>query len=586
MRARRNGGLMLTNTPPLKPSPSSFLEASVTQLLLLAALFWTLSANRGFFTAALKGRDLADGSAWTFAAALLLGVFSLHVLLLALVTHRRWVKPVLAVMTVVTALASYYTSTFGIYLDPSMLRNVVHTNPAEARELLSAPLGLHLLIYAGLPLLLLWHVRVRPFRPGWLRATGLRLGLLLAAVVVLVASVLAVFQPFASLMRNQKEVRYLITPANLVWSLGAVAAADARGAARPREPIGLDVAPGPSWAMPTKPRVVVLVVGETARAANWGLYAGSTKYARQTTPELAALMKTEAGALVNFSQVRSCGTNTETSLPCMFAPVGRRGYDESRIRGQQSLLHVAARAGVAVHWRDNQSGCKGVCDGLPGDTVMPQNAPGLCRDGPCLDEGLMADLDARLKALNSGEPKTTQLWVLHMLGNHGPAYHRRAPPAFARFQPACTSDDLRQCSTVQIVNAYDNALLYTDHVLASTIATLKAHAADVDSALIYVSDHGESLGEHGLFLHGIPYAIAPDVQTQVPMIAWQSPGLARAVGMPEGCLQTTWQQQADQPLAHDHLFHTVLGLLDLKTALYEAPFDLSASCRASAVAMR
>jgi lipid A ethanolaminephosphotransferase len=316
----------------------------------------------------------------------------------------------------------------------------------------------------------------------------------------------------------------------------------------------------------------VLVVGETARAANWGLGG----YARQTTPELAALAASQP--LVNFAEVTSCGTNTEVSLPCMFAPVGRRDYDEGVIRGSQSLLHVLARAGVAVHWRDNQSGCKGVCEGLPQDEVQSLNLPGLCAEGRCLDEGLLAGLGARLDAAKG---KTgTQLLVLHMLGNHGPSYFRRYPPAFARFQPACGFDDLQKCSQQEIVNAYDNALLYTDHVLASLATQLQAAAGSVDSAMLYVSDHGESLGENNLYLHGLPYAIAPDMQKRVPMVLWLSSGAPQALGLDMACLQ----RRARQPAAHDHLFHTVLGLLDVQTALYEPAWDLAQGCRSAQAA--
>jgi lipid A ethanolaminephosphotransferase len=237
---------------------------------------------------------------------------------------------------------------------------------------------------------------------------------------VAAAALMVVFKPFSSLMRNHKEVRYLITPANYLWSLASVTAADARGAAAPRRAIGLDATPGPGWATRRKPMVVVLVVGETARAANWGL----SGYARQTTPELARL------SVINFAQITSCGTNTEVSVPCMFAPVGRRDYDEARISGSESLLHVLAHAGVAVHWRDNQSGCKGVCEGLANDSVASLSAPGLCVGGHCFDAGLLHGLDERLAGASG-----TQLLVLHELGNHGPSYYRRYPPAFARFQP-------------------------------------------------------------------------------------------------------------------------------------------------------
>jgi lipid A ethanolaminephosphotransferase len=308
-----------------------------------------------------------------------------------------------------------------------------------------------------------------------------------------------------------------------------------------------------------------MVVGETARAANWGL----SGYARQTTPQLAQL------PIINFSDVTACGTSTEVSLPCMFAPVGRRQYDEARIRGSESLLHVAARAGVAVHWRDNQSGCKGVCDGLPHDVLGPALAPGLCQDGRCLDEGLLRGLDERLRGLHGS--RGTQLLVLHMLGNHGPSYFRRYPPAFERFTPVCRNDDLGGCTRDEIVNAYDNALLYTDHVLATLIGTLASHAGDVDSALLFVSDHGESLGEKNLFLHGVPYVIAPKEQTQVPMVFWQSAGFARSEGLNGDCLRA----RARQPVQHDHLFHTLLALLDVKTSLYTPELDFTSGCRAA-----
>jgi lipid A ethanolaminephosphotransferase len=260
----------------------------------------------------------------------------------------------------------------------------------------------------------------------------------------------------------------------------------------------------------------------------------------------------------------------------MFAPIGRRQYDEARIRGSESLLHVLARAGVAVHWRDNQSGCKGVCEGLPSDSVQALNAPGLCSSDQCFDEGLLHGLERRLSAARG-----SQLLVLHQLGNHGPSYFRRYPPPFARFVPACNSDDLSQCTRQEIVNAYDNALLYTDHVLAQLIKQLAAHAGDVDSLLLYVSDHGESLGEGGLFLHGMPYAIAPDVQTHVPMVMWLSGGAPGSLGLDADCLR----QQARSALTHDNLFHTVLGVFDVRTKLYEQRLDLGAACRRTDAAL-
>lgn len=530
------------------------IAATTEQVLLGASVFWALAVNHGFFRAALKG----SASAWTFGLALGLALVALHFLLLAPLATRWTVKPLVAVTTVLAAVASYYMDAYGVYLDPGMVRNVLHSDVAEARELLSWSLAGHLALNAGLPLALLWQVRITP--RTWPRAALVRTAAMAAAACVLSGAVFAVFQPFASLMRNHKEARYLVTPANLVWSAVMASGQQAKAAMVPLRPLGLDAAAGPSWTAQAKPRIVVLVVGETARAANWGL----NGYARQTTPRLARL------PVINFGAVDACGTSTEVSLPCMFAPVGRRDYDESRIRGSESLLHVLARAGVQVRWRDNQSGCKGVCDGLPNENAASLQPPESCAQGRCLDESLLHGLDGIL-----ARAQGTQLLVLHQLGNHGPSYFRRYPPAFAKFQPACGEDDLSRCTQDEIVNAYDNALLYTDHVLARAIETLQAHAAEVDSALVYVSDHGESLGENGLFLHGMPHAIAPKVQKQVPMVMWMSAGFAGRAGIDVGCLRS----RAAAPVSHDHLFHTLLRLADVRTTLYEPAWDIAAACR-------
>ena len=202
---------------PANSARAFTLPASVEQVLLALSLFWALSANRYFFGAALQGRSLGDPSAWGFALSLGLLIFALHFFLLALVANRWTLKPLLAALIIATAFASWFMQAYGVYLDPTMLRNALRTDPTEAGELFSAALLLHVLIYAGLPLALLWRVRIvnRP----WRRALLVRLGLIVLAVLAMLVSVMAVFQPFSSLMRNHTEIRYLITPSNYVWSL-------------------------------------------------------------------------------------------------------------------------------------------------------------------------------------------------------------------------------------------------------------------------------------------------------------------------------------------------------------------------------
>ena len=561
---------MFTDTTARAPTLPSRPSITTEQLIVVASVFWALALNRPFFSAALRAQAPDALSNAAFVGALGLMLVALQALLLGLVGTRHTIKPLLVLLTLVGTFAMHYMQVYGVVIDPSMVRNALHTDIAETRELLSWGLALNLLLYAAVPIALLFFARLEV--RTWRRRLTARALLLVCASAVFVLALMWQFQPFASMSRNHKEVRYLVTPLNTVWSLGNVLAVDARGAAQPRQAIGLDATPGPSWATRSKPRVVVLLVGETARADNWGL----SGYARQTTPQLAQLTQavpTAPPPVINFSDVTACGTSTEVSLPCMFAPVGRRQYDEARIRGSESLLHVVARAGVAVQWRDNQSGCKGVCEGLPQDTVSTALAPGLCQGDRCFDEGLLRGLDERLRALHNG--RGTQLLVLHMLGNHGPSYYRRYPPAFERFTPVCRNDDLGRCTREEIVNAYDNALLYTDHVLATLIGTLSAHADQVDTAMLFVSDHGESLGEKNLFLHGVPYVIAPREQTQVPMIMWWSSGFGRSAGLNADCMRT----RARQPAEHDNLFHTVLALLDVKTSLYTPALDVTHDCR-------
>lgn len=530
----------------------------VETLALFAGLFFTLSSNGLFWRAAFAERDFAGAGDWLFAAGLFVILTALHFLILLVLCNRWTAKPLLAVILIATAFASYYMASYTVFLDPSMLRNVLRTDVKEAGELFSLGMLPHLVLYGLLPLLLL--IRVRVVRDAWRPALLRRALSLVLGVLILGGALVAIFQDMAPLMRNNKEVRYLITPANYLYSLARVLGSDASAATRERQQIGLDATLAPSWQTRKKPTLFVVVVGETARAANWGL----SGYARQTTPQLAER------DVINFAQVTSCGTNTEVSLPCMFSLQGRRNYDEDKIRGSESLLNVLERAGLRVLWRDNQSGCKGVCTGVETQKLDSAKVPGLCDGERCFDEILTHDLDQVL-----ADRQGNLVIVMHQLGNHGPAYYKRYPEAFRRYTPECETPDLAKCERETVVNAYDNAILYTDHVLAKTIDFLKAKSATYDTAMLYVSDHGESLGENGLYLHGVPYSIAPKVQVEVPMTLWVSPGYAQSFALDTDCLR----QRAAQPATHDNLFHSLLGMLDVRTSIYDAGLDVAAQCR-------
>lgn len=531
-------------------------------LILAVSLWFTLACNGPFWHALLQARPLSSPGAWSLALGLGLSITALHALIPGLLGNRYTLKPLLALLLTLACCASFYMAKFGIYVDPDMLRNVLRTDPAEAKELLTWDLLPHLILYLLLPLVLLQRVQLRPVSRGrglLIRGAGLLVALILGA-----GGLALNFQDLAALMRNNKEMRYLITPGNSLYSLGRVLGKDARAETGPKRMTGPDAALGAAWSQRQKPVLFVIVVGETARAANWGQHPGLDGAPRNSTPELSS-----RGDLIQFAEVTSCGTNTEVSVPCMFSAQGRRHYDEDAIRNSESLLHVLDRAGFKVVWRDNQAGCKGTCSGLEQERLHNAQLPGLCDGERCLDEILLEGAEQL-----AADAQGNLVLVLHQLGNHGPAYYKRYPERFRRFTPTCDTADLSQCSQEAIANSYDNALLYTDHFLARTQDFLKARAERYDTALIYLSDHGESLGENGLYLHGMPYAIAPREQTRVPMLMWLSPGYARSFGLDTACLR----REAGKPASHDNLFHTVLGLLDVSTQARDPQLDISAPC--------
>jgi lipid A ethanolaminephosphotransferase len=313
-----------------------------------------------------------------------------------------------------------------------------------------------------------------------------------------------------------------------------------------------------------KPPLLLLVLGETARMGNFGV----NGYERPTTPELAK------ENIISLKGVMSCGTSTATSVPCMFSHLGKEEF-EGRKNNYESLIDVLNHAGFAVLWIDNQSGCKGVCERVPQALTKELKHPTLCKNGECFDEIMLHELDQRVQALPADRRAKGVVVVMHQMGSHGPAYYKRVPDNFRRFQPECKSNALQECSREQVVNSFDNTILYTDYFLAQAIQWLKKSEATSAPALLYVSDHGESLGENNVYLHGLPYRVAPDVQKRVPWITWLSPRFEKQSGLINTCLKN----KTDAALTHDNYFHSVLGLMNVSSEVYQEKLDVHASCR-------
>ncbi|MBO3275470.1 phosphoethanolamine transferase [Pseudomonas schmalbachii] len=493
-------------------------------------------------------------------AALLFACFNL---ILSLLAVRGVLKPALSVLLLVSAGVAYFMNHYGVLIDVEMLRNVVETDPAEVRDLLSFKLGAYLLLLGVLPAWLLWRVPIA-WR-SWPRELLGKGCMALASVALIAAVALCNYQGLSSLLRNHHELRMQVVPSNYVGAAFGLLKGRVQAGPQQLQPVATDAVRASSGQDHPRKSLTVLVVGESARAENFSL----NGYGRDTNPRLQA----EPG-LITFSDVHSCGTETAVSVPCMFSDLTRAHYSDGKAKHQEGLLDVLKRAGFAVLWRDNQSGCKGTCDRVDFEELTHSRDPAFCASGECHDEVLLKDLQTFIDGID----RDTVL-VLHQMGSHGPAYFKRYPPAFEKFTPVCRSSDLSACSRESIVNGYDNTLLYTDYVLSSLIDLLRKNESRLDTAMIYLSDHGESLGEYNLFLHGTPYLLAPDQQKHVGMFAWFSEGYRESFALDGTCLR----QRSGEPLSQDYLFHSMLGLLEVRTRTYDPGLDLFAACRESSV---
>src|SRR5689334_16712022 len=501
----------------------------------------------------------ADGQGIVMRVAFGLMILAAFNIVLTLLAFRPVMKPVLTLIFLISAGVAYFMSQYGVLIDTGMLRNFAETNATEVRDLLSPKLFVYIVLLGVLPSWLLWKIPVNYRR--WHRELLSKVLVSVASVAVIGGVALVNYQGLSSLFRNHHELRLMVVPSNYIGASFGYLREQVVSARQPFAKLGEDAQKKPAWQAHDRKSLTVLVVGESARAENFGILG----YDRDTTPKLSK----ESG-LIAFTDVHSCGTETAVSVPCMFSNMGRKDYDASKAKNQEGLLDVLKRAGLEVIWRDNQSGCKGTCDRVTVDDVSDLKDPVLCANSECRDEILLQGMQHFIDTLN----KDTVL-VLHQMGSHGPEYFKRYPKEYEHFTPVCESNALNNCSRESIVNGYDNTLVYTDHVLSTLIDLLRSNQGKVDTAMLYLSDHGESLGEYNLFLHGTPYMLAPEQQKHVAMLAWFSDSYQKSFSVDTHCLQLN----REKPLSQDNLFHSMLGLLEVNSTVYNPGLDMFAGCR-------
>lgn len=528
-----------------------------------AALFFTFVLNAVFLFHAWEIIPYVSARNYIFAATLPLVLFCAFLFIFS-VAALPWIrKPLLAVLVIVSAAANYFIYSFGTVIDSNMIQNVFETDLQEASSLFNLRYALWLAALGIFPALVITLVTLSTRRPWWMNV-AFRTGSALAALLVILLVAALFYKDYASLVRNNKGLIRMITPANVVSGVGHYADNRWFSGEQALVKIGQDAHKGPQILAQKKKTLVVFVLGETARAQNFSLGG----YSHETNPKLSK------DDVIYYQHATSCGTETAISVPCMFSVMPREHYDASLARHQEGLLDVMAHAGVSVLWRENDGGCKGVCDRVPHTDMTKWQLNNLCQHDYCLDDVLLWRLDRYLDSV-----KNDTAIVLHQMGSHGPAYYRRYPADQRAFTPTCDSNQIQDCDPQALVNTYDNTLVYTDAMLDKTISLLKTYSQRYNVALIYLSDHGESLGEHGMYLHGAPYMIAPSQQTHIPLLLWLSDGYAASYGIDRQCLQ---RQVQSLDVSQDNVFHTLLGMLNIETREYQPALDMIRSCRSVA----
>lgn len=528
-------------------------------LAVVVAVYILLVLNRSLWTevhealAASRGAE-GFGSLGLAVYCRLIGNLALTI---ALVTWPRIGKPLLALLVLVSAASAYYAQTFGVRLNEEIIQSIFETQRAEAMAMITPGSVGWIALFGVLPAVLVLVVPLRFAR--WQRDLGWRAIVLCVATALMLVPPLLVGRTYVYFERNHRGMYEVFNPYAALSGTFHYLQRDVFRRKTTMTPLGTDATLAPNAAMAARKRIVVLVVGETARAENQSLQG----YARDTNPEM-----TRAG-VTYFTDAWSCGTATTVSVPCMFSNMTRERFDKPVAKAHWNVLDVLQHAGVDVFWRDNDEGCKDVCLWVPNDDVTNDKVAGLCNADGCLDEVLLADLPARLARMRS-----PALLVLHIKGSHGPAYFQRYPAAFNVFKPGCDTAEVQTCTYAQTVASYDNTILYTDHILGRVVDTLKA-APEVDSVMMYLSDHGESLGENDIYLHGADWDTAPSQQKHIPMLMWFSPGWVRDAGVRTACLD----QRRVEPSSQDNLFHTLLGFFDTRTSVYVPALDLLGGCR-------
>lgn len=432
-------------------------------------------------------------------------------------------KSLLVISFLINSIAIYFINTYGVILDESMIGNVFNTNYEEAGSFFSMMLIVYLFFLGILPSIYIIKVEIIDIP---LKKFLITSSLTLLFVFILV---FANASNWLWIDKNSKILGGLAMP----WSYSVNTS---RYYIHEYKKNQKEILLPNAKIKDNEKSVMILVIGESARSKNFSLYG----YEKNTNP---LLSKTKN--LYHFDAT-SCATYTTEGIKCIL---------EHKSTGElyENLPDYLYRNNVEVIWRTTNWGEPPIHikNYQNKEALMPN-----CEGEDCnYDEVLLSGLKEQILASKNNKI----LIILHTNTSHGPTYSKKYPSRFETFKPVCNSVELGNCSQTELINAYDNTIVYTDYILHNTIETLK-ELKEYKSSMIFVSDHGESLGEKNLYMHGVPLSVAPKEQYEIPFIVWLS--------------DKDKQLKPNKNLSQNHVFHSVLNFLGIESPIYDEQMNI------------
>ncbi|AGH81938.1 sulfatase [Psychromonas sp. CNPT3] len=538
----------------LKQLKEKHLVFKMNTLILCLSAYYALIFNQPLLQLFF---DLAKSSPPLVAYSGALLLLSAFIIVFSCISLPYLFKIIMIPLILTSSLSFYATKQYHVLFDTTMIENLLSTDLNESLTYLNAYSVMYFLVLGALPAILLFFIKIK-YAKNIAKEILHRAILVVSACLIIFFIAFFYYKDYASIGRNNAYLNKMILPAyafNFVRYLNHQYLTKVL----PFKELGNDATL--SLTKNNKPNLVVVVLGETARAQNY-TYNG---YTRNSSPYTKSL------DMIPFLNTRSCGTYTALSVPCMFSNMSRANYNKARATTEDNLLDIMQKSGVSITWIENDGGDKGVAKRLSKIEVSTKNQKPYCSSNNCFDEALISELKQQLATKNNID----RLIVLHLKGSHGPTYWQRYPSEKSRYTPSCDQKDIEHCTDEEIVNVYDNSLVYTDFIVSLAIKALQKQQSNYNVALTYISDHGESLGEKGLYLHGTPYAFAPKEQTHVPWSFWLPEQYMQAHSFDSACIR---KKGAIGGLSHDNFFHSMLGLLGVNTRLKDNNLDLFSTC--------